>query len=86
MNPFIGKSQAWLEAELAHCQNELSSGKVRIEVDSDGVAVKHQAMGSIEYRIELILRRLNALDSVTYPIADTRRVTRTSARFTSNGY
>jgi len=38
-------------------------------------------MGSIEYRIELILRRLNTLDSVTYPIADTRRVNRTAARF-----
>ena len=81
MNVFIGKSQSWLEAEFAHCQAELTAGKVRIEVDSDGVAVKHQAMGSIEYRIELILRRLHALDPVTYPITDTRRVNRTAARF-----
>lgn len=81
MNVFIGKSQSWLEAELAHCQAELSAGKVRIEVDSDGVAVKSQAMGSIEYRVELILRRLHTLDSATYPIADTRRVNRTAARF-----
>tara|TARA_S200002703_G_scaffold117643_3_gene103314 strand:- start:4405 stop:4659 length:255 start_codon:yes stop_codon:yes gene_type:complete len=81
MNPFIGKNQSWLETELAHCQDELSSGKVRIEVDSDGVAVKHQSMGSIEYRIELILRRLHTIDPVTYPASDTLRINRTSARF-----
>lgn len=81
MNVFTGKSQAWLETELAHCQAELARGKVRLEVDSDGVSVKHQMTGSIEYRIQLILRALNALDSATYPARDVVRVNRTSARF-----
>lgn len=78
-NPFIGWTQAQLEAELAKAQSELASG-VQIHTSGAGdVSASGAVQRSAETRIQQLLLALNKLDPVTYPASDVFRPTRTTA-------
>jgi hypothetical protein len=80
MNYFIGKSQAWLEAELAKAQADFASGKTTTSVSAGDASSGKQSMMSLERRIQQILKALFLLDPVTYPAVDVipNRMTRAS--------
>lgn len=81
MNIFLGKSQSWLEAELAKAQADAAAGKITIRVSTPGVSADKMQEMSIISRIEQLLWALNALDPTTYPAASIKRITRTKAVF-----
>lgn len=68
-NPFIGKSQDWLETELAKAQDDLAAGKSTISANSGDIGVRNQLDFSLRERIRLILQALSILDSTSYPPA-----------------
>ena len=75
-NPFVGKTQVWLEAELAKAQDDLASGSSTVSGGEGTVQfsrVLHQSPGA---RIEMILRALNVLAPNTYPLTSITRATR----------
>ena len=81
-NPFIGKTQAWLETQLEAAQEELATGKTTI---SGGVGeVNYQKLLTIgpTQRIAMILAALNKIAPATYPIDDVTIPKRTAATFT----
>ena len=78
-NPYIGRTQAWLEAELAKAQQELANG-VQIHTSGSGdVSASGSIQRSAETRISQLLLALNRLDPVTYPAEDIFRPTRSVA-------
>jgi hypothetical protein len=81
LNLFAGKSQAWLEAELAKAQADLSAGKTVTSVSSDGSTTGKLVQVSAVDRIKLLLRALNKLDPTHYPYNEATSVTRTRAVF-----
>lgn len=81
-NIFIGKSQAWLEEQLAAAQEELATGKTTI---AGGVGeVNYQKLLTVgpTQRIAMILAALNKIAPATYPIDDVTIPKRTAATFT----
>lgn len=85
-NPFIGKSQAWLEAELAKAQDDLAAGG---SIDATGTGSVNSSQNlqiGIMERIELLLRALHILDAVTYPEDGIERTTTTLYQAPSRGF
>lgn len=78
VNYFAGKSQTWLETELAKVQAELSSGKVRVSVGSGDVNSQSLIEADLTARYDRLYYALYLLDPTTYP-ATGFRVSRTKA-------
>jgi len=80
-NPFLGPAwnKAKLEAALSDAQNELAAGAVTISAGAGEANGAFSKQLSIERRIELLYKALNALDSTTYPLDSISRVDRTKA-------
>lgn len=80
-NPFIGRNKEWLLQKLAEAQDELAGGMSTI---SGGLGEanfgKIMTVGPAE-RIQLIMRALNLIDPVGFPIDATSAPRRTVATF-----
>ena len=81
MNYFIGKSQAWLEAELAKAQAEYAEVKSLVQASGGDASASKQLAMSLERRIQQILRALYLLDPATYPADSVIPVRQTRASF-----
>ena len=81
LNYFIGKSQAWLEAELAKAQAEYAEGKSLVQASGGDASASKQLAMSLERRIQQILRALHLLDPATYPADSVIPVRQTRASF-----
>lgn len=81
INYFIGKDQAWLEAELAKAQADFSAGKTLVSVHAGDVSSAKQVQVDVRVRMEQLLYALYLLDPVKYPADQIRRTTVTVARF-----
>ena len=81
LNLFAGKSQSWLEAELAKAQADLAAGKTVTSVSSDGSTTGKLVQVSAVERIKMLLVALNKLAPNTYHYNDVTPVTRTRAVF-----
>jgi hypothetical protein len=78
---FIGRSQAWLEAELFKAQEELAAGNTVMTVTTGDTQTGAQVQVNIKERIEMILKELNILDDETYPSSAIVRTTRTTPQY-----
>jgi hypothetical protein len=78
---FIGRTQAWLEAELFKCQAELAAGNTVMSVTTGDTQTGAQVQVNIERRIEMILAELYILDPDNYPRSATVRITRTTPQY-----
>lgn len=78
-NPFVGWTQAELEAELEKAQNDLAAGKTTVSAGEGAVSYTKLVQASPAKRIEMLLLALYRIDPVTYPLASITRVTRTVA-------
>ena len=78
-NPFVGKTQAWLEARLEEAQADLAAGKSTVSAGEGNVQFSKLVHQSPSERIAMLLRALNVLDPTTYPLSNITRVTRTVA-------
>lgn len=67
-NPYLGRSQDQLEADLAKAQADLAAGKQVIRADVPGISVYNQVEITILERIRQILRALNVLAPSQYPL------------------
>jgi hypothetical protein len=81
LNYFIGKSQAWLETELAKAQAEYAEGKSLVQASGGDASASKQLAMSLERRIQQILRALYLLDPATYPADSVIPVRQTRASF-----
>jgi hypothetical protein len=81
LNLFAGKSQSWLEAELAKAQADLSAGKTVTSVTSDGSSTGKLVQVSAVERIKLLLAALNKIAPDSYPWKDAVSTSRTRAVF-----
>jgi hypothetical protein len=81
VNYFIGKSQVWLEAELAKAQAEYAEGKSLVQASGGDASASKQLAMSLERRIQQILRALYLLDPATYPADSVIPVRQTRASF-----
>lgn len=80
LNYFIGKTQAQLETALASAQADLLAGSAVMQAAAGDASTQLRIEYDTKNRIELILAALNALDPVTYPAAQTKRVSRTKVQ------
>lgn len=78
---FIGRSQAWLEAELFKCQEALASGVTLTRADTGDHGSGAELEVNVKERMELILAELHILDAVTYPASAVVRITRTTPQY-----
>ena len=82
-NPFIGWGKTRLEEALADAQDDLARGKMTISAGAgDASASSMVQMGAMQ-RIGLLLKALNRVDPVTYPLSETALQTRTTVSVTS---
>ena len=77
-NWFVGKSQAWLEAELAKAQQDLSAGSASTGGTEGDAAFTEEVAWNPRERIYALLYSLHLLDPTTYPnnVARLTRITR----------
>ena len=80
-NPFIGRSKTQLKLDLQYQQDNLAANK-SITMNGVGETRKAEKINkSIESTIAQILRALNALDPVNYPIDQITRDRQTRVTF-----
>jgi hypothetical protein len=84
VNPFTGQPQAQLEIWLAEAQRQLAEGTTPQSILAGDFSSTDFVQGNPEDRIAKLLEALNRLDPLTYPAADTRRVTRTRVRVSNS--
>ena len=80
-NAFLGKSQAWLEEQLAIAQSDYSAGAVTTSAGSGDVTVGKEIRVSPKTRILELYAALRAIDPVRYPASATSLTRRTTALF-----
>jgi hypothetical protein len=80
INYFIGKTQAWLEAELAIVQEDIAAGKTLVSWGAGESTAVNVRQVSLQTRWEMLYRALNELDPDNYP-ATNFRVRRTTPRY-----
>jgi hypothetical protein len=75
---FIGKSQAWLEAELSKAQDDLAAGTTNIGGQAGDSSFTEQQTMDPQQRIDALLLELTYVAPETYPPASIRgkRVTK----------
>lgn len=78
VNYFAGKSQSWLETELAKVQSQLASGKVIVAAGSGDVNSQSMVESDLTTRYDRLYYALYLLAPTTYP-ATGFRVSRTRA-------
>lgn len=78
-NAYLGKSQQWLESQLALAQADLAAGKTVTRANSDVIGVQNELGLSTTERIRLLLAALNKLDPETYPADQVSPATQTRA-------
>lgn len=83
-NPFIGRSQEWLESELEKAQEDYAAGKTTSSINAGDAGSSKVVQLTPEQRIRLLLKALNLLDSTLYPDSSIRRVTRTQVQVYGN--
>jgi hypothetical protein len=81
MNPFVGRSQEWLELELEKAQNAYSSGGLITSSTSGDVSVSRQPDIKSDTRVKQLLRALCRLDPEKYPPEECIPVTETRMTF-----
>jgi predicted nucleic acid-binding protein len=81
INYFLGWSQEDLLVELRNAQEDLSAGKSTVRAAAGDLENRSVIAKSAEDRIKLILKSLNALDPITYPIDQVTAITMTKAAF-----
>lgn len=77
LNYFIGKTEAWLEAQLGLAQEDLAAGRVVTRVSAGDTESGETIEVNVKERIEMLLNALNALNPTDYPASSVRRVRRT---------
>jgi hypothetical protein len=80
-NPFIGWSQADLEAELVKAQTDFAQGKTTVGASDSNVMVKNAVDTKPGERIRLILYALHKIAPSAYPIGDVTPTTQTRVVF-----
>lgn len=70
INYFLGRSREQLEADLEAAQADLAAGKSTTSAGSGLVTIRSQIELTPQRRIEMILKALNAIAPVDYPIDD----------------
>jgi hypothetical protein len=80
-NLFIGRSQTWLEEQLAAAQEELANGSTLQQGGAGDAQAGFVVQGRPEERIKNLLFALWLKDPVTYPAADCNPATRTQVVF-----
>lgn len=77
VNYFVGRTQAWLENQLAQCQEDLAAGKTRITWGAGESSSGSLKTTSPQQRYADLYFALSVLDPDTYPPANqpTRRTT-----------
>lgn len=83
-NPFVGKTQAWLETELGKAQQDLADGRTVVSAGAGDVNSSSMVHQSPAARIQAILRALNALDPTSYPANAISRDTLVVAQFSDD--
>lgn len=81
MNYFIGRSQEWLEKQLAARQQELAAGKTVTSVTAGDTSAAKTTQLSIIECIRMLLQALSLLDVATYPVASITPITETRVIF-----
>jgi hypothetical protein len=81
-NPFIGRDQEWLEAELRLAQDDFAKGKTMTSVNAGDTGNTKQVQMSPQERIGFLLKALAILDPETYPPESVIRNTITRVAFT----
>jgi hypothetical protein len=81
INYFINWSREDLERELRLAQEDLSAGKSTTRAGAGDASVENRVEKSVEERIKLLLKALNAIDPTAYPIDSISAITRTKAAF-----
>lgn len=81
INYFIGWSMEELEAELATAQEDLAAGSALTRAGAGDTMSENIVNKSPEARIRMILKALNLLDSVKYPIDQVTAITETRVAF-----
>ena len=81
INYLIGVSQETLELELADAQEDLMRMSALVAAGAGDVNSQRESKGSLEKRIETILRALNRLDPEKYPSLQVIRNERTGVSF-----
>jgi len=81
INYLLGQSQESLEAALLSAQEDYMEMTAIVGAGMGDVSSQRQTMGSLEKRIEQILRALNKLDPEKYPIDQVTRNERTGVAF-----
>lgn len=80
-DPFIGRSQAWLEDQLKLAQNDLAFGKTVTSVTAGDVSNGKQVQATAEKRIAILLAALRLRDPEKYPSVDVIRPTEALVSF-----
>lgn len=77
-NPYYGRSKEWLEARLLEAQEEQAGGKILTSASAGDVSSGFEARTGPATRIKQLLRALNRVDPVGYPLSEvgTRSATR----------
>lgn len=81
INYFIGKSKSWLVEQLGIAQEDFANGKTVTSAGAGDSQVTELVQVNVRERIEQIYYSLYLLDPVTYPLASTRRASRTKFRY-----
>jgi hypothetical protein len=81
MNYLFGVSQETLETSLVVAQEDYMEMTAIVASGAGDINSQRQTMGSLEKRIEQILRALNRLDPDKYPIDQVTRNERTGVAF-----
>lgn len=77
----IGQTKGQLETQLRLAQAELLAGKTMVTAGAGDLTFSHRVEMEIRERIELILKKLSALDPVAYPPESVTPIDRTQIVF-----
>lgn len=81
INYFIGWTREDLEEELRIAQEDLAGGKSTTRAGAGDANTESRVEKSIESRIQALLKALNLIDPVTYPIGQVTAIDRTRLVF-----
>ena len=79
---FPGKSQEWLEAQLAIVLDDIAAGKTVVSSAAGDSSLTEKTEGSLIRRKEMLLSDLSVLDSTTYPRTQVIAHKRARVRYT----
>jgi len=77
LNLFLGKSQEWLEAQLALAQEDFAAGSAMTKAEAGDARTETETNVSSVERIKQLLKALHAIDPDTYPLDQITAIDRT---------